>query len=357
MYKNNTAYQSELLEYVKENEVLSALSNQSVLITGAAGLIGTYLVDLIMKKNQVDGANIRVLCVDTNRQEVQARFQEYFDCQEFSYYIHDVVQPLPEDFPIVDYIIHAASNTSPVDYATYPVETIATNSVGTYFLLEYAKRIHAKRFLFCSSVEIYGQNRGDVERFTEDYSGYINCNTVRAAYPAGKRASEAMCAAYHKQYGIDYVIARIGRFYGPTVIMGDTKAPTQFIMNAIKGENIVLKSDGTQQFSWGYVGDCAIGLLYMLVFGASTEAYNIADPCSEVMLREFAGTAAACANTKLVFVEQSAVESVGYSKVTKALLDVSKLESLGWKAKYNTIVGIEKTVHYLQDAEHKRGNA
>jgi nucleoside-diphosphate-sugar epimerase len=311
-------------------------------------LIGTYIVDLIMKKNAVDNGNIRVICMDINEAEMKARFSEYFDKKEFSYYIHNVINPIPEDFPKVDYIIHAASNTSPLDYANYPVETFSANSIGTYYLLEYAKRTSIKRFLFCSSVEIYGQNRGDVERFTEDYSGYIDCNTPRAAYPTSKRACEAMCASYKKEFGIDYVIARIGRFYGPTVISGDTKAPTQFIVNALRGEDIVLKSDGTQLFSWGYVGDCATGILHMMVYGGSGEVYNIADSNSEVMLKDFAAGAANCAGTKLVFVEQNSVESAGYSKVTKALLDVSKLEKLGWKAKYNTTVGIKKTIGYLK---------
>lgn len=347
MYYNNENYQAELLDYVKCTPVLDDLKDCSVLITGGAGLIGTYIIDLLMKKNLVDLANIRVICMDINAERINNRFHEYFDCNEFSYIVHDVINPLSEDFERVDYVIHAASNTSPVDYATFPVETITANSVGTYYLLEYARRVGVKRFLFCSSVEIYGQNRGDTEKFTESYSGYIDCNTVRAAYPAGKRASEAMCASYRKQYNVDYVTARIGRFYGPTVISGDTKAPTQFITNALNGEDIVLKSDGTQMFSWGYVGDCATGILHMMVRGESGEAYNIADSGSTVMLKDFAETAAKSAGTKLVFTQRSAVEETGYSKVSKAILDVSKLENIGWKAKYNTIDGIQRTIDYL----------
>lgn len=349
MYKNNKEYQAELQDYVKHTEVLDDLKDSSILVTGAAGLIGTYIVDLIMKKNAVDSSNIKVICMDINEDEINNRFSEYFDCDEFSYIVHDVINPIPDDFQKVDYIIHAASNTSPIDYATYPVQTITANSIGTYYLLEYARRVNVKRFFFCSSVEAYGQNRGDVEEFTEEYSGYIDCNTVRAAYPAGKRASEAMCAAYKKQYGVDYVTARIGRFYGPTVVDGDTKAPTQFITNALKGEDIVLKSTGTQMFSWGYVGDCATGILHMLVRGEGGAVYNIADSNSTVMLKDFAATAAKCAGTKLVFVEQNTVETAGYSKVSKAILDVSKLENLGWNAKYNTVEGIKRTIKYLSE--------
>ncbi len=348
MYSENTNYQSELLDYVKSFPIFDAYNGKTLMITGAAGLIGTYIVDLLMKKNEIDGSCITVIAIDRNETEINSRFGMYFSDPNFKYYVLDVTQPMPNDLPRADYLIHAASNTSPLDYGLHPVDTFKANTVGTYYMLEFAHKKDVGRFLFCSSVEAYGKNLGDVEKFDESYSGYVDCNTPRAAYPAGKRASEAMCASFKAEFGLDYVNARIGRFYGPTVIAGDTKAPTQFIMNGVRGEDILMKSDGTQIFSWGYVGDCATGILYMLIKGESGQVYNIADPNSVLRLRDFAETVARIAGTRIVFTQQNAAELAGYSKITNAVLDTSKLESLGWTAKYDIAAGIEKTVRYLK---------
>ena len=143
----------------------------------------------------------------------------------------------------IDYVIHAASNTHPVAYASDPIGTITANVFGTQYLLDYAKEADCKRFVFLSSVEIYGENRGDTDKFTEDYLGYIDCNTMRAGYPESKRTGEALCQAYRKQMEMDVVIPRLSRVYGPTMLMSDTKALSQFILKSVKQEDIVLKSE------------------------------------------------------------------------------------------------------------------
>ena len=261
----------------------------------------------------------------------------------------DINEGITYDEP-VDIIIHAASNTSPVDYATKPIDTIWTNIFGAKKLCELAVRCKTRRFLFCSSVEAYGRNNGDVDAFKEDYSGYVDCNTVRANYPAAKRCSEALLNAYAAECpDFEFVTARIGRFYGPTVIRSDSKAPSQFIKNAVNNESIVLKSAGTQLFSWGYVGDCATALLTILAKGEKGNAYNVADPGSCRMLKDFAGIAAQSGNGKLEFVEQTTIEKAGYSKVGKATLDTSKLEALGWSAIHRLETGIPRTVKYLRE--------
>ena len=136
---------------------------------------------------------------------------------------------------------------------------------------------------------------------------------------------------------------------------GDTKAPSQFIGNAVRGEDIVLKSDGTQLFSWGYVGDCATALLTLLMKGEKGGAYNVADPESCAMVKDFAQCAADVANAKLSFVPQSQVESAAYSKITKATMDTGKLESLGWHAVHHLADGISRTVRYIRQAQEEVG--
>lgn len=341
-------YKTELENYVKQNkDLLCSFSNKSFFITGAAGLIGSYIVDLLITANELFSTDITVFAADIDSKLLNERFPDnYTAVKKFVFDVN--CDAIPVEY--ADYVIHAASNTSPTDYATKPIATMRTNIIGTDRLLAHFSKKEICRFMFCSSVEAYGQNNGDVDEFCEDYSGYVDCNTLRAGYPSAKRASESLCNAYAEEFkAFDFVIARIGRIYGPTVIIGDSKAPTQFIMNAVRGENIVLKSAGTQEFSYGYVGDCATAMLYILAKGKNGEAYNIADPNSRVLLRDFAQSCALAGNTTLIAGTPTAAEKAGYSKITKAVMNTDKLLSLGWRADYNVENGVLRTVNYLKE--------
>ena len=175
---------------------------------------------------------------------------------------------------------------------------------------------------------------------------------MRAGYPESKRCGEALCQAYKAQKGLDIVIPRPTRSYGPTMLMSDTKAISQFIKKGIAGEDIVLKSAGTQYYSYTYVADAVSGILTILLKGESGEAYNIADEHSDIMLKDLAAIIADINGKKVVFEIPDAVEAAGYSKATKARLDGRKLQALGWMPKYDIKSGIERTIRilkYLQD--------
>lgn len=158
--------------------------------------------------------------------------------------------------------MHGASNTHPFLYSGKPIETILTNVAGTNNLLEFAVKHRCKRFLFLSSVEVYGENRGDCEKFKEDYCGYINSNTMRAGYPESKRTGETLCQAYIKEYGLDSVILRLARCYGPGILQNDSKALSQFIHRAKEKRDIILKSEGKQEFSYVYQADVVDAMCY-----------------------------------------------------------------------------------------------
>lgn len=194
----------------------------------------------------------------------------------FHFLSHDINQPFDVDLEQVDYILHLASTTHPLDYATIPIETITSNIMGTQHLLDLASHFADCRFMLASTVEVYGENRGDVDYFSEDYCGYIDCNTLRAGYPEAKRASEALCQAYKTQKSVDVVIARLSRIYGSTMLESDSKALAQFIRKAVAREDIVLKSEGTQYFSYSYVCDAVSALLYLFLHGENGKSYNIA---------------------------------------------------------------------------------
>lgn len=338
----NNKYLEDLKKYLKAID-LEFLKNKKILITGATGLICSYLIDLIIKYNIDNNGNITIYPLCRNEEKLKTRFSYYFNSPNFKPIIQDVIEKI--DIEEIDYIIHGASNTHPVAYSTDPIGTITTNVLGLYNLLNLATDKKVKKFLFLSSVEIYGENNKEIDAFKEKDLGYIDCNTLRAGYPESKRLGESLCQAYIQEHKLDIVIPRISRVYGPTVLKNDSKALSQFINNIIEDKDIVLKSDGTQYFSYSYVGDVVLALLILLKKGVCGEAYNISDDKSNIHLKDLAKLIADYGNKKVIFDLPNEIEKKGFSKATKAIIDSSKLKELG----YNPITIIEDGIHLTID--------
>ena len=344
----NRLYLEDVESITETNLPWEKLKNKSVLLSGATGLLGSFLVDVIMQKN-TEGLNCNVYALGRTQKKAEERFSKWWGDKHLVFLPYDVNRPfIRDDLGTVDYVLHLASNTHPVQYATDPIGTITTNIIGLQNMLDFAVAHRATRFAFTSSNEIYGENRGDVELFDEGYCGYIDSNTLRAGYPESKRCGEALCQAYKSQRDLDVVIPRFTRSYGPTMLLNDTKAISQFIRRGIAGENIVLKSAGTQYYSYTYMADAIYGLLTVVLCGESGEAYNIADEASNITLKDLAKIIADHAGKQVVFEIPDAVEAAGYSKATKALLDGSKLKKLGWKPFYTIQDGIPRTIDILK---------
>jgi len=326
------------------------LNNKSVAISGGTGMIGSYLVDVLLYRNEQFDANTDIYIFGRSKSKASDRFNRYLNSKRFHFIEQDINRTIDDnDIKHIDYVIHAASNTHPVAYANDPIGTISANVIGTSNLLEWADKMSCERFVFLSSVEIYGENRGDVEKFDESYLGYIDCNTMRAGYPESKRTGEALCQAYRKQKGMDIVIPRLSRVYGPTMLMSDTKALSQFILKGVNGDNIILKSEGTQKFSYSYVADAVTGILSIMLNGVDGEAYNVASKSSDLTLKELAQILADIGNSKVIFELPDVVEAAGYSKATKAMLDISKIYGIGWQSQYDMANGLQKTVDILRE--------
>ena len=328
---------------------LAPLSGKTILLSGATGMIGKCIIDLLAKHNQdhAETEPIHIIALSRNSQSAEKRLAEYWNQDFFRYIACDVNQEIPECGQ-ADYIIHAASNTHPLQYSKDSIGTITANVIGTKNLLDYAVAHGAERFCFLSSVEIYGENRGDVDRFKEDYLGYLDCNTLRAGYPESKRVGETLCNAYGQTHQLDFVIPRLSRTYGPTMLLSDSKAIAQFIKKAAAGEEIILKSAGTQLYSYTYAPDAAMGILAVLLKGKSGEAYNISDLESEVTLRQITEWLAEDNGVKVTFEVPDVTEQAGYSTATRALLDTEKITALGWKPQVHMREGLVKTVQSLR---------
>jgi len=348
----NKEYRKLLEKLVNLFPDWKAFNGKYFAISGATGMIGSLLVDMLMEHNDwlAPEARCHVAAISRNEKTARERFAPWFEKEEFQFLSHDLSKPT-NTLPPADILIHAASTTHPVQYAAEPINTIFANIEGARNMLEAAAEKAHSRFLLLSSVEIYGENRGDKDRFDENYCGYLDCNTLRACYPEAKRVSEALCQAYAREKGTDTVILRLPRVYGPTMRMSDSKAIAQFIRKALAGEDIILKSPGEQLYSYAFAGDAVLGMLYVLTRGENGQAYNLADSSSDIKLKDLADMTAKNAGTKVVFQLPEESERAGYSTATRALLNADKLKGLGWRANFDLNQGIALTLEILREEE------
>ncbi len=315
---------------------------KTFLISGATGLIGTPLVDMLVFLNEKFSLDLKLILLSRHKKESDREFIRYI--------AQNVCQPFDIDGRI-DFIVHAASNTHPLQYSEFPVETVETNVFGSYNLLKIAEKNKGSRFLLVSSVEVYGDDRTGLEKgFGEKDFGYLDCNLPRSCYNESKRLCETLCASFSAEKKIDYVIARLCRCYGPTLKKDDSKALSQFLKNAVRGENIVLKSEGNQYYSYIYSSDAAAALLLLLLKGAGGEAYNVSDEKSNVTLKSLAEKIARCSNLQVIFDLPGETEKKGFSRAQTAILNSSKIKALGWRANFDIDGGIRRTLSFLKSS-------
>lgn len=336
--KNHPLYLEDL-QYVISTKGSDRLKGKTVLITGATGLIGLQLVDSLML-----AGDIRVIATGRSREKAANRLGEHFGNPLFQFLEQDVHQPFPDGIK-ADYIIPLASNTHPLAYSKFPVETVLTNVLGAKNALELAAKCGAT-VLYPSSVEIYGNADGSVD-FTEDYTGSLDLSTPRSCYTESKRVCEALCQSYAAEYGVSVKIARLSRVFGPTILESDTKASSQFILKAVAAEDIVLKSEGNQYFSYTYVADAAAALLHIMLNGENGQAYNVASEGCNVHLKDFAAACARICGKKVIFDIPDSTEAKGYSIASRAILSCDKLTAIGFRAKYDLTNAVGRTIKIM----------
>lgn len=343
----NEKYLKNLEEYSNCKFDWETLKNKTIMISGATGLIGRYFIDLLMLKNNNESLNCKIIAISRNKNKIETIFENYLDDKNFEIIEQDVTDQI-EYVGNINYIIHAASNTYPIQYATDPIGTIKTNVLGTINLLELGKQKKIEKFLFTSSFEVYGKVNNKNEIFENDY-GYIDCTEIRSCYPESKRLSETLCIAYSKQENINTSIVRLSRVFGPTMDLNSSLATAQFLKNGIHKEDIVLKSDGEQLYSFNYVGDAVMSILYTLIYGEDKQAYNISDESFNIKLKDFANIVANNTNTKVIFDLPDEVEKIGFSNTTMTILNNNKIKSLGWKVNKDINTRIKDTIEILTD--------
>lgn len=345
---NSAIYINELDKVFKSFPDWSRLRNKTILFTGATGLIGSFFVNLLMHRNEKYKDNIKLILLVRNYSRAINKFETYIHSENLVIIEKNILEPI-EDIELADFIIHAGSPTTPDFFAKNPVDTIKTNILSTLNILEYAKQNPKSRVLFLSSGEIYGEATKEAKSFNEVDLGYIDCNSPRACYSEGKRASESICASYKTQYDLDIVIARPCHIYGPSQNKNDNRVWAQFVQNAIDKKDIILKSDGSTIRSYCFVADCVLGLLYILLLGESGEAYNISNKNSIVSILEMAQAVSELSKKEVKFDIPKFDNEVLCSSVKRAVLDSSKLEELGFNPRVSIIEGFKKTIDIVRE--------
>lgn len=338
-------YLENLQSTIKNVRTLNKLNNSKILITGASGTIGSFLLDVLLEYNATENAKMKIYAAGRNREKYCDRWERYGQ-ESFEFLSYDMNSEIFFNIE-VDYIIHLSGNAHPAAFCGDPVGTIIGNVNSTYNILEYAKNHNVQRVVYVSSGEVYGQGNIEMDSYDEKYSGYIDSLSPRSCYPLSKRVTENLCAAYSQQYGVDTVIVRPCHTYGPTVTNTDNRATVQFFNQAINGENIVLKSAGEQLRSYMYVADCVSALLMVMLFGNIGEAYNLANVESRLTIAEFANKIASETGVKVIFQNPTNKEIEQRSPISKQILDSKKLEQLGWKGQYSAIQGIVNMINIM----------
>ncbi|WP_415944286.1 NAD-dependent epimerase/dehydratase family protein [Megasphaera elsdenii] len=346
MINYSSEYWYDVKEAISCIPNLKKLFHHSVLITGATGMIGSSIVEILFYLNRYQGSDIQVFLAGRNKERMEKRFYKWKNGKDYIFIPFEATKCVVEDVH-ADFIIHGASPADPISYSKKPVETMLANIFGLKSMLELFRKNHSKRVLYISSSEVYGKNNTKDSYAELDY-GYVDLLNPRSCYPSAKRAAETLCAAYQKEYGVDFVIARPGHIYGPSITETDSRVSAQFTRKAAAGENIIMKSDGSQLRSYCYTLDCASAILAILLNGKNGEAYNISNKDSIITIRELAEIFAQQAEVHIQFANASDAEKKSYNLMNNSSLTSNKLESLGWTGKFGIQDGVRKTLYFYR---------
>ena len=302
-----------------------------ILVTGGAGFLGSHIVDRLMASNH------NVLVVDNLYTGQKKNIQHHLNNPNFEFIRHDVTIPLIVE---VDGIFNLACPASPVHYQRDPVQTLKTSVHGAINMLGLAKRTKS-RILQSSTSEVYGDPQFSPQR--EDYWGNVNPLGIRACYDEGKRAAETLFTDYHRQYGVDIRIARIFNTYGPRMSSGDGRVVSNFIVQALRNEDITVYGDGSQTRSFCFVDDLIDGLIALFLSESNHDPINLGNPKPTSML-ELAQEIIDLtnSNSKVVF------QQLPQDDPRMREPDISKArEILNWEPKVTRTEGLIKTIEYL----------
>lgn len=318
------------------------LDGRNVLVTGATGMLASYVTWLLLYLHEHAGINVSVVALCRNRQKAEQYFGSYVGKSYFRLLIQDVCNPIAYEGK-VDYVFHLAGNASPHFINTDPVGIMKCNLQGTINVLELARHHDVKRVLFASTREVYGKNE-DAEQLNESAFGTLDPLDDRSCYPESKRAAESLLKSYYLQYGVPFNTIRIAHSYGPTMkLENDGRVMSDLLSDVVAGRDIVLKSSGEAIRAFLYVTDAVVGMFTVLFHGGTAKAYNLANETEPVSIKELAQLLSSFSEEITTEVAISSENNKGYCNYKRVALDTSEIEKLGWKPMVSLEEGVKRT--------------
>ena len=338
----NKIVMQDLQEITAENLSWEDLKNSTVLITGASGILPSYMVETLLYLSKVKQFNIKIIGVVRNFEKAEKRFAQYKTDNNLILIKHDIKQPFNYE-ENVDYVIHAAGQASPKFYGSDPVGTAEGHAIGTANFLKFSAEKQVKCFLYFSSCAIYGDMTNNSP--DESFVGKIDSMNLRSCYPLGKALGENLCVAYNHQYKVPFKILRIAHTYGPLMPLDDGRVFADFVSNILHNENIQLNSDGSAERPMLYLSDAIRAYFRILLHGKNGNAYNVASEES-ISILELAKMLVSLYPEKNLKVTFNKNIPKGYiaAEKCKDQINIEKLKELGWIQKYSIREGFKRTI-------------
>lgn len=332
IYLNSPTYYNCIKNICDRFDLKEKIYGKSIMITGANGLLGSFMIDILSVMNMEYQADITIYCWARSKERLIERLGEKEENGKVYLVSNDFEQMKTIDTH-VDYLIHTAGNAHPESFRTDPIGTLLGTINNCKSVLDFTNRNSDCRLLYLSTGEIYAS---------------IDNMQARACYPQGKRTAETLCATYFEQYCTDVVIARCCHVLGPNNTERDNRAGKQFLMKACQKEDIVLKSDGCQLRSYQYIADTVLALLYILCEGKSGQAYDVAGS-QTIMLKDLAKMCADMAGTRVLFETANQTEQKEQTPIKTQVMDNGAILSLGWKEYYSLEDGIRECLQIMRE--------
>jgi nucleoside-diphosphate-sugar epimerase len=309
-----------------------------VLVTGGAGFIGSFLCERLLDEGH------EVICLDNLSTGKKSNIEHLLDNPAFRFIEHDITESIDLK---VDFIFHLASPASPIDYQKLPIETSMANSLGTFNMLNLAKK-NKSRFLLASTSEVYGEPSVHPQR--EDYWGDVNPVGVRSCYDVSKRFAENLTMNFFRKYGLDVRIARIFNTFGPRMRTDDGRAIPNFVAQSLTGKPITVHGDGKQTRSFCYISDMVDGLIkFMFTDGLSGQIINLGAPEERTIINtgELIKKLTE-SKSKIIF------KPLPEDDPTRRKPDITKAKKLlNWEAKTGLNEGLKKTIQWFKKELNK----